>query len=528
MEPERVVAFFDIGTNSVRLLCVRIHRDGSHAVLNEQKEAVRLGEGRLTDERLSEPAMERAILVLRRFVDLARSFGAAELVAVATSATREASNQGAFLERLKLEAGLDVHVVSGLEEARLIYLGVSSGLVLDGESALFVDIGGGSTELVVGDARSHRYLSSTGVGAVRLGALLPPRDRSGTYSAAEYRAMLEHCRSALVRPLEQVREYRIDRVVGSSGTIQSLAEVAGRLTARTAPVSSASLTRRDLRRVARYLLALPLADRRAVPGINPGRADIIVPGAAILESILDQLELETVTITGRGLKEGLLVDYLLRHGYLPPHGAVPVREQSVSRLARVCGCAEAHGGHVRRLAGELFDSGRAIGLHRLGADERELMEYAATLHDCGTFISFTDHQAHSQYIISHAELLGFDEREVAIMGTVARLHRKKFPGIRNPRLSAVAESDRRTVLELAIMVRLAENLDRTHTGLVTSARFEDHGRFVRLVLTSPQDCHLELWGVENQKEPFRKVFGRPLEIATDGGGAEVCTSRSDT
>ncbi len=530
MERERVVAFFDIGTNSVRLLCVRIHPDGSYAVLSEQKEAIRLGEGRLTDERLSGAAMERASRVLRRFVDLARSFGAAELVAVATSATREASNQGAFLERLKREVGLDVHVVSGPEEARLIYLGVSSGLMLDGASALFVDIGGGSTEIVVGDACTHRHLTSTRIGAVRLGALFPPRDRGGAYSTAEYQAMLEYCRSTLVRPLEQIREYRVHRVIGSSGTIQTLAEVSGGMSTNTVADSPVSLTRRGLRRAARHMLTLTLTERRAVPGMNPGRADIIVPGAAILESILEHLELETVTITNRGLKEGLLVDYLLRHGYLPPHGAVSVREQSVSRLARVCGCAEAHADHVRRLARQLFDSGRTIGLHRIGEGERELMEYAATLHDCGTFISFTDHQVHSQYIITHAELLGFDEREVAIMGMIARFHRKKFPGSRNPGLSAVAEPDRRTVLELAVLLRLAESLDRTHSGLVESAVFEEHGRAVHLVITSPGECHLEQWGVENQTGPFCRVFGRQLVVPAHRAvpEEEVCTIQSDT
>ncbi len=517
MERERVVAFFDIGTNSVRLLCVRIHPDGSYAVLSEQKEAVRLGEGRLTEERLSETAMERAILVLRRFVDLARSFGAAELVTVATSATREASNQAEFLERLRLEAGLDVHVVSGLEEARLIYLGVSSSLTLDGESALFIDIGGGSTEIVVGDAFTHQCLTSTKLGSVRLGALFPPRSRFGIYSMAEYQAMLEYSHSALIRPLEELHGYRIDRVIGSSGTIQTLAEVAARLTNDTAPGPATALTRRDLHRAARHLLALPLAERRAVPGINPGRADIIVPGAAILETIGEHLGVRTVTITRRGLKEGLLVDYLSRHGYLPPHGAVSVRELSVSRLASVCGCAEVHSDHVRRLAWQLFDSSRAIGLHNLGDDERELLGYAARLHDIGTFLAFSNHHLHSQYIITNTELTGFDQREIVLIGLIARLHRKKLPGPGSRELGDLAAGDRRLVLVLAILLRLAESLDRTHIGIVSSARFEESDGAVTLLLSSGADPHLEVWGAENQARAFRKVFGRPLRIVIERG-----------
>ncbi len=519
---EETVGFIDIGTNSVRLLVVRIGTGGSFTVLSEQKATVRLGEGEFaaggSRERLSDEAMNRAIAVTRRFGDLARSFHAGEIIAIATSATRDARNQTAFLERLRHEANLDVHVVSGPEEARLIFLGVTSGLSLDGDSVLVVDIGGGSTEIVVGDAASHQYVASARLGSIRLHSLYPPKNPSGAYTPAEYRAMREYCRSALFRQFEGVAEHRFDRVIGASGTIQNLAEIAGRLADPGSTGPFTRVTREGLVRAARHLLVLSLDERRAVPGINPGRADIIVPGAAILETIVDHLTLESVTTTRRGLKEGLLFDYLSRHGYLPPQGAFSVREESVNRLRRVCGCAEAHTSQVRRLAQQLFDSGREIGIHRLGPEERELLEYAALLHDCGTFISFSNHHAHSQYIIAHAELLGFDEREVMVLGTVARLHRKKFPGRRSAILSAVSVPDRRAVLVLAILLRLAESLDRTHTGLVASAVFESHGKGVRLLITSDEDCHLERFSIEDQIEPFHRVFGRPLEpILTTGG-----------
>lgn len=509
------IGFIDIGTNSVRLLVVRIGVGGSFTVLSEQKATVRLGEGEFgptgSRDRLSGEAMDRAVAVCRRYGDLARSFHADEIVAVATSATREARNQAVFLERLREEARLDVHVVSGPEEARLIFLGVASGLSLDDDSVLVIDIGGGSTELVVGDATSHRFVASARLGSIRLASLYPPKKASGAYTPAEYRAMREYCRSGLLRPLEGLVEQRFDRVLGASGTIQNLAEIAGRLEDPGATGPFIRVTREGLSRAARHLLALSLEDRRAVPGINPGRADIIVPGVAILETIVDHLGLESVTITRRGLKEGLLFDYLSRHGHLPPQGAFSVREESVNRLRRVCGCPEVHTDQVRRLARQLFDSGRAIGLHSLNDAERELLEYAALLHDCGTFISFSNHNLHSQYIIANAGLLGFDEREVMVLATVARLHRKKFPGPRSAVLSAVPNTDRRTVLVLAVLLRLAESLDRTHSGFVTSIAFETRGTGVRLLITSGEDCHLERFSIEDQREPFRKVFGRVLE-----------------
>src|SRR5512133_3495044 len=156
----RVVAFLDLGTNSIRLLLVRINPNLSYTVLSRQKEVVRLGEGEFIDQELQPEAMQRAALICRQFADLARSRQADELIAVATSATREATNQAEFVQLLKEEAGLDVHVVSGKEEARLIYLGVSSGMNLNGSKALFIDIGGGSTETIVGDQKQHDFLET--------------------------------------------------------------------------------------------------------------------------------------------------------------------------------------------------------------------------------------------------------------------------------------------------------------------------------------------------------------------------------
>ncbi|HOT93990.1 MAG TPA: Ppx/GppA phosphatase family protein [Methanoregulaceae archaeon] len=515
------VGFLDIGTNSIRLLVVRIGIGGSFSVLSEQKATIRLGAGEFGADgsrgRLSAAAMDRAVVVARRFADLARSFHAGEIVAVATSATRDARNRAVFLERLRDEAGLDVHVVSGPEEARLIHLGVTSGLALGAEPVLVVDIGGGSTELVVGDASSHRYVASARLGSIRLASLHPPRHPDGVYTPAEYRTLCEHCRSVLLRPLEGLAPHRFDRVLGASGTIQNLAEIAGRLADPGSKGPFHSITRDGLARTARHLFALTLEERRGVPGINPDRADIIVPGAAILETIVEQLGVGSVTVTRRGLKEGLLFDYLSRHGHLPPQGTFSVREESVNRLRRVCGCAEAHTDQVRSLARQLFDSGREVGLHRLGAPERELLEYAALVHDCGTFISFSNHHQHSQYIITNAELLGFDEREVMLLGTIARLHRKKFPARRSAVLSSVPEHDRPTVLVLALLLRLAESLDRTHAGLVRSVSFKCAGGGVRLLIASDEDCHLERFAIEEQRGPFRRVFGLPLEPVMSTG-----------
>ena len=223
----RTMAFIDLGTNSLRLLVVRLNEPGAYTVLSEQKEPVRLGEGEFGADLLADAAMDRAVIVAGRFAELARSFGAEEIIAVATSAAREARNKGVLHSRLQAEAGLDVHVIPGLEEARLIYLGVSSGLALGGRAALFVDIGGGSTEMAIGTAKTHTFLSSVKLGSLRLLNLFPPWGPGGTYDPTEYCEMREYCRSVLLRTLEELSCHRWETVVGSSGTIQALADIAG-------------------------------------------------------------------------------------------------------------------------------------------------------------------------------------------------------------------------------------------------------------------------------------------------------------
>jgi exopolyphosphatase/guanosine-5'-triphosphate,3'-diphosphate pyrophosphatase len=517
-EPEgRVIGYVDIGTNSIRLLVVRLTRRGSYTVLSDQKETVRLGEGEFRTGNLTPEAMDRAVLVATRFTALARSFGAEDLVAVATSATREAHNRDILLSRLRSEAGLDVHVVSGEEEARLIFLGVTGGLHLGERTVLVIDIGGGSTEIAAGTAVGHTHLASIKLGSIRLGSLFPAQGPDGAYTRANYQELREYCASSLLRPLEGVVGERFDLVLGSSGTIQTLASVAGCRSAVGTAGDARVLSADDLRSTARTLASLGVERRRRLPGMNPGRAEIIVPGAAILEAVFEALALDGLTTTPRGLKEGLLLDHLTRCGYLRPHGAVPVREQSVARLAENCHSAVAHAEHVADLAGQLFDSAGALGLHRLDGEARELLLYSARLHDVGTSISFSDHHLHSQYILTRSELLGFDERERAIMGLIVRLHRKKLPGPSAPELREVLPDERGPVLVLALFLRLAEALDRTHCGLVRTAVFEDDGDGVRLVLGSAADPHLEVWGAGNQARAFRKVFGRRLTLEVRAG-----------
>jgi exopolyphosphatase/guanosine-5'-triphosphate,3'-diphosphate pyrophosphatase len=491
---------------------VRFAADHSWAVLSMQKETVRLGEGEFGDVRLLQPAaMERAATVCARFADLARAHHATRFVTVATAATREARNAPEFVKLLRETAGLDVHVVSGREEARLIYLGLLSRVPVE-DRALVVDIGGGSTEVAVGDATGADVVESVSLGSIRLSTEGPSPDEEGRYTADQYETLKHRVRLTSQHTLRDVGKPEAPGY-GTSGTIVNLAAVAARTLHDRPPARDQPLTLRDLRLVAGRLRTLTAEERRSVPGLAPARADIIVAGAAILETLMEDLGLQTIVALDEcGLREGLLLDDLARAGqHELTHGA-GVRERSVLRLARSTSFDEVHARQVARLALELFDSARATGLHRLGPEERELLEYAALLHDIGTFLSYARHHQHTYYLIRHADLVGFDQEELAIMAATAYFHRKALPAPRFEAFSGLDRRSRKVVRRLGAFLRLAEYLDRGHTGAVRHARLRREAGSLLLELEPTGDWSLEEWSLERRRESLEKAFGYPIGV----------------
>ena len=508
----RRVAFMDIGTNSIRLLIVRVNPNHSTNVLIQLKQTVRLGEGEFDTQLLQPKAVERAVSVTQQFASLIRSHGTDDVIAVATAATREARNQREFVERLQEAAQLDVRVVSGQEEARLIYLGVSSGFHLQDKQAFFIDIGGGSTEVILGTQHTYRYLNSLRLGAIRLAAQFPAGEH-GVMSPRKYGRIVHFVQRHAVHTLREVRSHHIDLAIGSSGTIENLADVAMRRYVDRRLQRDDELTSRNLRETVRELGAMPLKERRRVPGLNPERADIVMAGAAILEAFMQALDLPAIRVSERGLREGLLMDYLIRHGRAPALQDLSVRRRSVLELGRTCHFEEPHALTTARLALMLFDSAGAVKLHPFGAWERELLEYAALLHRIGAFLTYSNYQAHTFYLIRNANLLGFDETEIAIIAATALFHRKSLPQREHPEFANLERQAQKVVRILSLLLRLAESLDRSHAGNVRKAQFRLDGtsRAV-LVIHAVQDCQIELWALKKHTAAFQKVLGRGLEM----------------
>ena len=510
---DKVVAFMDMGTNSVRIMIVRISASHSYTILSRQKEMIRLGADEFTDNIIKDEAMDRAVLVCRNFEMMARSFKADEIVAVATSATRDARNQKHFLDRLKAEANINIHVISGKEEARLIYLGVASGLNLSG-SALFIDIGGGSTELIVGNEKGYQYLDSRKLGAIRL-TMLHLSEYEGPITQKRYQTLMDFVLNKSSRTLNRIRELKPDQAFGSSGTIQNMAEIACQVIHNGDPEKRKVLRLKDLKEVITLLCSLNLKERQAVPGMNPRRADIIIGGAVILEGFLTELKIPQINISNRELRDGLLLDYLNRIDH-PLMDELSVRQRSVFKLGRRCAFDEEHATTVSRIALELFDSAKDAGLHKQGPWKRELLYYASQLHDIGSFLSYSNHQANSAYFIQNADLLGFNQEELAIMAATVFFHRKALPNKKHPEFKHIDERGWETVRVLSTLLRIAESLDRSHAGLVDRVMFRVQDRKTMLLeIQSSKDCHLELWGVQNHQEAFKKAFHKAFIVSQD-------------
>jgi exopolyphosphatase/guanosine-5'-triphosphate,3'-diphosphate pyrophosphatase len=513
MTDHQVVGFIDLGTNSARLLVVRLNANHSYTILTREKQVIRLGEGEFTDNLLSTEAIERTVLIISRFTGIARNFGATDIVAVATSATRDARNREDLLSRVRTDAGIELNVISGPEEARLIWLGVSGGFNLGNHRALFIDIGGGSTEIIIGNQVRASLLRSIKVGAIRTTNAFIPPDRSGPLPDAVIGSVRLHVRDQFTHIIRHIRRQKIHWVIGSSGTILSLESVAACLKIPGISHRPGIITLPELSAVVRLLCRLSLKERRNVEGLNPERADIIVAGAIILECLLEMSGLQEVIVSPRSLRDGLLSDYLSRIPGFPHAERLPVRDTAIRQLGRSCHIDESHAGKVTELALSLFDSGRKCRIHSLSDDDREILSHAAYLHDIGQFISYTSHHQHSFYLITHAPLVGFHEHEILKIALLTRYHRKKMPGQKDPGYRLLLADGRRAIRTLSLFLRMAENLDRSHDGRVISASFSlSKSDKVVLDIRCQDDSSLEQWAIRGDSALFKREFHKKLAI----------------
>jgi exopolyphosphatase/guanosine-5'-triphosphate,3'-diphosphate pyrophosphatase len=518
---QRILAAIDVGTNSIHMVVVRIHPDlPSFSIIAKEKTMVRLGNRAKETGRLTPEAMARSMAALRRCQDIARSLNVEQIIAVATSAVREAPNGREFLQQVEAELGLWINLISGPEEARRIYLGVLSGMEFNHQPHIIIDIGGGSTELILGDGHEPRSLSSTKVGSVRLTSEFVTSD---PISHAEFQYLQAYIRGMLERPVEELqsvlRAGELPRLVGTSGTIEALAmlhakEKSGMI---PSPLNGYQIPLKDLKEWVNRFRRLSQVDRLAIPGMSDKRAEIILAGALILQEAMILLGMDSLCICERSLREGVIVDWMLTHGLIEDHLRYQssVRQRSVLKTAHKYQVNLQHSERVAAFACNLFDQMQGS-LHQWGAEERELLWAAAILHNCGHHVSHSAHHKHSYYLIRNGDLLGYTEVEVEAIANLARYHRKTAPKKKHESYrNLTSKKHRRVVEQLHPLLRLAVALDRRQIGAIRQIRcdyYPDQREMHLLIQPNhPNDeCALELWSLDYKKSSFETEYSTKL------------------
>jgi len=485
--------------------------DGAITTLWRMKEMVGLGRMSFPSHHLSKEAMDRATGALARFQQVARIRGCEKILAVATSAVREAENGGDFLVRVRRELGIPIRVVSARDEARLIYLGVRHAIDLGAKPHFIIDIGGGSVEFIVADASKPMLLESRKLGAARMTAKFVNSD---PISPADLKTLMAQYDRELTPICENIAALKPIAALGTSGTIENLSGMCAALDGdHHSPDRSPGVIKRDsLARLVAKLLESRTKDRAAMSGLDDQRKDQITAGALLVNELFRRLELTEIRVCKSALREGILVEYLSRHApELSIRREVPdPRRRSVLDLARRCAWHQSHSEHVARLCVDLFDQLQP--LHKLGSEDRELIEYGALLHDIGWHISRERHHKHSMYLILNGELKNFTAEEISIIANVARYHRKAAPKASHRQFAKLPSRARRVVRVGAALLRVADGLDRSHGSVVSSIKSAVSGKKVELTVKARGDAELEIWGARSKMDMFRDVFKRKLRV----------------
>lgn len=526
-------AAIDVGSNALRLLVIEADSASSSRELHSERAAVRLGRDVFLNGRLAPTALSQASEALRRFREILDLHKVDRYRAVATSAVREAENGSLLVERARREAGIELEIIEGVEEARLVRLALVGRLELRERRALLLDLGGGSLELSVVDRGQLRASKSLPIGTVRLLEAFHSSSHAEPGQGGDGRGAAmarEYVERQLLEALSEIDEGAFDVVLGTGGNFETLAQLCPARPGRDsvppsrrepadslvevprgrdgAPVIAVSAVRALLPKLA----AMTPEERRAQYALRPDRADVIVPAAEIVLGVADAFRIDRIQAPGIGLKDGVLEELVEKHFEVWDYGGeANASFEAALRLGRRYQFDEAHGLLVARLAAELFDQLRP--LHRLGDRDRLLLRSAALLHDIGDFIRYEGHHRHSHYILVNSDIVGLTPGERNVVANVARYHRKAPPDTAHPNFRDLERDDRSRVRVLASILRIADALDREHLGKVSAVRAVLEKGRMRLHLTGSRERQLEEWTVARKSELFREVFDLAVEVA---------------
>jgi exopolyphosphatase/guanosine-5'-triphosphate,3'-diphosphate pyrophosphatase len=512
------IAALDLGSNSFHLVVVETRPDGSFVPLVREKEMLRLGDRVGRDGAIGEDLYPTAVAVVRRFKALAEAEGATEIRALGTAALREARDGSALVDRIEAETGVAVKVVSGMLEARLIFEAVRASVVLDPAPALCADLGGGSLELMVGDAAGLRFATSLHLGVGRLTGELVRHDPPTSKDVDRVR---RRARELLGPVLPDLLRDRPRMLVGSSGTLCTLVRMAAaqRDGAVAESVNQLTVTAADLATVRRKILDLSSAEREKLPGLDAQRADLVPAGAVVLDELMDASGLQSITASDWALREGIVTSAIRERDRAElSDDPRAIRRASVLALCARFSHRSRHSRHVARLCLQLFDAMVTAELYVPAPADRELLELGALLHDIGEHVSPDGRDRHSAYLIENGGMRGFDPDEIRILTCLGRFHLRGTPRASYPPFGALADAGRARCLALVALLRLCCALDRSHSSVVESVGIGMRDRKVELLVVANGDADLEEWAVRRKQSLFEEVFDVELSTFVESRG----------
>jgi Exopolyphosphatase len=500
------IAAIDTGSNAIRLAVADLDDQWQVQPVETLRTPVRLGQDAFTNGVLQENTLQQAVDAFVQFRRIADDFGVSRIKAVATAAVREAQNSAILIDRIARASGIELEVISGEEEARLIYQAVMSVVDLEGKNALLVDIGGGSVEITLTKGTNILSTNSYAMGTVRLLQRLD-WDAYSRNPKAFSQLVREYVDTVSRRIRQEIGSEKLDLCIGTGGNVEEIGKLRQRLFKGE---DDRSVRVDELEKLIVQFSRMSYQDRIRKLGLRPDRADVILPATAVLRLVTNLAGVDEIMIPNVGLKNGLLLDMAAA---MAQEIRLPKQEQvlaSTIRLGQKYHFDQDHAAFVARMSLRLFD--QLTKVHRLDGEERLVLESAAMLHDVGHYISTIDHDKHGQYILQANHLIGLSERQQEMVAAVVRYHRKGTPFLDGQIESALTQKDRRVVLMLTAILRLADSMDVSHNQRIADAQLNERSSGWVLKLMGKGDLSLEKWSVGKRSSLFQDVFGIPLEI----------------
>jgi exopolyphosphatase/guanosine-5'-triphosphate,3'-diphosphate pyrophosphatase len=507
-------AAVDIGSNSVRLEVAEIIAGNAPRVLASERQVTRLGTGVFREGRIAPEALDALCGMLAAMAVIWKRHDVLSIRAVATAAVRDARNQAEFLTRTSAALGADIEIISGQEEARLIHLGVASRWPHENERFLIIDIGGGSAEIILSEGPHVRTAFSKPLGAIRLQEFFLKNDPP---TAAELHRLEEYIAERMAPAVQEIGRRRIDRVIATSSTAAAVVSAVSRIPrARREEADRRSTSAEQLKTLYKELGALDVKRRQKIVGIGPRRAEIIIPGAAVLMHALEAFRMPALFYSAAGVRDGIIADLAARGAGREISRLTTGQRTMVEAMAERYGVPLRHAQNVARLANDLFHDLQS--LHRLPPPFGSLLEAGAYLHDVGHFVSDTRHHKHSWYLVSNSDMPGFNLVERSLIANLCRYHRKSMPQPEHENFQLLTAEDRRAVTLLTPLLRLADSLDRSNAQKVRSVEclIGEREIEVKLHAAASAGIELEIWAANRLDPLFRQVFGRKLTIHRAG------------